>query len=115
MATSSWPLRRTDVARRRRLISLAFGCYLGTIALAGGPEAGVMVGDSDIDYRTAAAADVPIVMVSFGYGPAPQAMTRPCPVIDHFGELEPHLRRLLPASRGAKSGLIRPNPAADRA
>ena len=36
-------------------------------------------------------------------------------VIDHFGELEPHLRRLLPASPGAKSGLIRPNPAADRA
>jgi phosphoglycolate phosphatase len=88
---------------------------LGTIALAGGPQRAVMVGDSDVDYCTAMAAGVPIVFVSFGYGPPPPATTQPLAVIDHFDELEPHLRRLLPGSPYADSRLIRPNPASDRA
>jgi phosphoglycolate phosphatase len=88
---------------------------LRTIALAGGPQAAVMVGDSDVDYRTAASAGVPIVLVSFGYGPPPDAPTHVHSVIDHFDELEPHIPLLLPGSPRGESGPIRPNPAADRA
>jgi phosphoglycolate phosphatase len=76
----------------------------GVIKLAGGPSNAILVGDSDVDFRTAKAAGVPIVMASFGYGPPPPAAAKPDAVIDHFDELEPRL-----------SGLIRPNPAADRA
>ena len=44
---------------------------IGTIQLAGGPSSAVMVGDSEVDFMTAKAALVPIVMVRFGYGPPP--------------------------------------------
>jgi phosphoglycolate phosphatase len=88
---------------------------LGTIKLAGGPGAAVMVGDSDVDYRTAIAAGVPIVLASFGYGPPPDATTHPLAVINHFDELEPQLHRLVSAFPAQSYGLSRPNPAADRA
>jgi phosphoglycolate phosphatase len=88
---------------------------LGTIELAGGPNKAVLVGDSDVDYRTAMAAGVPIVLVSFGYGPPPDAANPAPAIIDHFDELAAHLRRLLPALSGVDSGPIRPNPASDRA
>jgi phosphoglycolate phosphatase len=73
---------------------------LGAIALAGGPAMAVMVGDSDIDYRTAKAAGVPIVLANFGYGPPPPAAARPDAAIDHFDELLPRLERLLQGSAG---------------
>jgi phosphoglycolate phosphatase len=51
---------------------------VGAIALAGGrPDIAVMVGDSYIDYLTARSAGLPIVMVSFGYGPRCQKGNTP--------------------------------------
>ena len=48
------------------------GHLTGTIALAGGdPSHALMIGDSEVDLRTAKAAGVPIVLVSFGYATAP--------------------------------------------
>jgi len=66
----------------------------GAIELASGPKTAVLVGDSEIDFLTARAARVPIVMVRFGYGPLPQDGSKPDAIIDHFGELLPHLRSL---------------------
>jgi len=73
------------------------GHLTGVIALAGGnPKRALMIGDSDVDFRTARAAGVPIVLVSFGYGPfdgfVPEAM------IDHFDELEARAAALLNGS-----------------
>jgi phosphoglycolate phosphatase len=87
---------------------------LGAISLAGGdPSRALMVGDSNVDFRTANAANVPIVLVSFGYGPAPQdgsALT-----IGHFAELEERARMLLTRlTEDRRSPVIGQNPAADR-
>jgi phosphoglycolate phosphatase len=44
------------------------GHLTGVIALAGGtPSRAIMVGDSEVDLKTAKAASVPMVLVSFGY------------------------------------------------
>ncbi len=59
-----------------------------TIHRAGGQvDDAVMVGDSVTDIRTAQAADIPVIAVTFGYSPTPVAVYRPTRVIDHFGEL----------------------------
>jgi phosphoglycolate phosphatase len=77
---------------------------IGAIELAGGPRTAVMVGDSDIDIMTAKAANVPIVLARFGYGPAPKDGPRPDAAIDHFEELLPHLHTLLEVrTRGRSS------------
>ena len=66
------------------------------IALAGGtPARAVMVGDSDIDIRTAKAASVPVILVSFGYTDAPLDHLAPDAVIDHFDELHARAAALL--------------------
>lgn len=66
------------------------------IALAGGtPSRAVMVGDSDIDIRTAKAASVPVILVSFGYTDAPLDHLAPDAVIDHFDELHVRAAALL--------------------
>ena len=66
------------------------------IALAGGmPSRAVMVGDSDIDIRTAKAASVPVILVSFGYTDAPLDHLAPDAVIDHFDELHARAAALL--------------------
>jgi phosphoglycolate phosphatase len=68
----------------------------GAIALAGGrPDIAIMVGDSNVDFATARAAGLPIVMVSFGYGPPLAEGAAPDCVIDHFSELEPRAEGLL--------------------
>ena len=60
----------------------------GMIAAAAGDTArALMVGDSDVDIRTARAAAVPVVFVSFGYG-APVGHEPPDDTIDHFDALE---------------------------
>ena len=65
------------------------GHLTGAIALAGGDSArALMVGDSDIDAQTAKAASVPIVLVSFGYGPTPSGTVEAEATIDHFDQLE---------------------------
>lgn len=60
----------------------------GTIARAGGrPEAAIMVGDSETDIRTAKAAKIPIVAVSFGYSIDPVASYGPDAIIDDYRNL----------------------------
>ncbi|HZP09690.1 HAD family hydrolase [Methyloceanibacter sp.] len=77
------------------------GHLTGAIRLAGGdPSRAVMIGDSDVDVRTAKAAKVPVVLVSFGYcGPPPSL--RPESVIDHFDQLDASLAALLASRRRA--------------
>ena len=59
----------------------------GVIAAAGGITArAIMVGDSEVDVRTANAAAIPIVFVRFGYGDVPAGLA-PDAVIDHFDAL----------------------------
>jgi len=60
----------------------------GTIARAGGrPDAAIMVGDSETDIRTAKAASIPIVAVTFGYSVDPVASFGPDVIIDDYREL----------------------------
>jgi phosphoglycolate phosphatase len=82
------------------------GHLTGTIALAGGkPTSAVMVGDSEIDLRTAKAAGVPVILVSFGYGAAPVDGLDPDSMIDHFDALQGCATSLLNglAARGVRS------------
>ena len=72
------------------------GHLTGTIALAGGdPSRAIMVGDSEVDLRTARAASVPAILVSFGYAASPLDGVAPAAVIDHFDELEARAAALL--------------------
>ena len=80
------------------------GHLTGVIALAGGDlSRSVMIGDSDIDLRTAKAAAVPAILVRFGYGASPVDGFAPEAVIDHFDELDGHAARLLNGDAGAPS------------
>jgi phosphoglycolate phosphatase len=59
-----------------------------TIRLVGGDQQlAVMVGDSEVDIRTARAAGVPIVAVEFGYSPLPVRDLGADVVIDRFDDL----------------------------
>jgi len=59
-----------------------------TIAAAGGDQrSSVMVGDSDVDVRTARAAGVPVVAVGFGYSPLPARELGADIVIHRFDDL----------------------------
>jgi phosphoglycolate phosphatase len=82
------------------------GHLTGAIRMAGGePSRAVMVGDSDVDVRTAKAASVPVVLVSFGYAGPPPSGAPPEAVIDHFDKLHGSLASLLrgTASRRTRS------------
>lgn len=64
------------------------GHLIETIRCAGGdPRLAVMVGDSDVDIRTAKAAGIPVVAVSFGYSAVSVRNLGPDRVIDHFDAL----------------------------
>ena len=66
------------------------------IALAGGaPTRAIMVGDSDVDLRTAKDASVPSILVSFGYAPRALDEFAPAAIIDHFDELIPSIDVIL--------------------
>lgn len=68
---------------------------LDTIAALGGrKESAVLVGDSETDVSTARAANVPIIVVSFGYTETPAQELGADIVIDHFDMLEQALRTL---------------------
>jgi phosphoglycolate phosphatase len=72
------------------------GHLTGVIALAGGkPSRALMVGDSEVDLRTARSASVPVILVSFGYAPFPLDGFAPEAVIDHFDELRARAATLL--------------------
>jgi phosphoglycolate phosphatase len=69
---------------------------LETVARLGGdPARAVMVGDSETDAKTAKAARIPFIAVSFGYRNCAIEELGADAVIDHFDELIPALRRLL--------------------
>lgn len=66
-----------------------------TIAgLGGNPSNAVLIGDSETDVKTARAANVPVIVVSFGYTEIPPHDLGADAVIDHFDALEQTLKRL---------------------
>ena len=66
-----------------------------TIALAGGrADAAVMVGDSETDIKTAKAAQIPVIGVTFGYSDRPIAELGADCLIDHYDELAGALESL---------------------
>ena len=68
---------------------------LDTIAALGGdPANAVLIGDSETDVKTARAAKVPVVVVSFGYTEIPPHELGADAVIDHFDALEQALKTL---------------------
>ncbi len=68
----------------------------GAIELAGGAlEGAIMIGDSATDIKTAKAAAVPSVAVSFGYTEIHPAELGADALIDHYDELQPALAKLL--------------------
>ena len=69
---------------------------LDTIRQAGGtPERTVYLGDSITDVKTAKAANIPCVLVSFGYTNQPVESLGGDVVIDHFDELDSVVEQLL--------------------
>jgi phosphoglycolate phosphatase len=54
-----------------------------------------MVGDSEVDIATAAAAKVPSIGVTFGYTPRPVRELGPGAVIDHYREFPAALEKVL--------------------
>lgn len=62
---------------------------LDTVAKLGGdPANAVMIGDSETDVKTARAAAIPIVLVSFGYTEIPVEQLGGDVIIDHFDALD---------------------------
>jgi len=68
-------------------------------ALDGDLDRTVMVGDSATDLNAARDADVPVVLVSFGYTPIPARDLGADAVIDHFGDLTKVLPQVLDRQR----------------
>jgi phosphoglycolate phosphatase len=59
-----------------------------TVAAAGGTmQRTIMIGDSNIDIRTARASGVPIIAVEFGYSERQVAEFAPDRTISHFAQL----------------------------
>lgn len=68
----------------------------GTVARAGGrPETSIMIGDSETDIKTAKAAQIPIVAVSFGYSVDPVASFGPDAIIDDYRHLTGAIEKFL--------------------
>ncbi len=68
----------------------------GAIRLAGGdPACAVMVGDSEVDVKTAKAAQIPVIGVTFGYTHVPVPDLAPDAVIDDYREFRAALGRIL--------------------
>jgi len=79
------------------------GHLIQVIAQAGGePSRAVMVGDSDVDIRTAKDASVPSILVSFGYAREALGELVPDAVISHFDELVPSAASILGASHAIR-------------
>lgn len=65
------------------------GHLIGTIILAdGNPGRAVLVGDSEVDVKTAKQAGIPVVGCSFGYSPEPLEQFEPDAVISDYGGLQ---------------------------
>lgn len=67
-----------------------------TIEQAGGmPDHSVFLGDSITDVKTAKAADIPCILVSFGYTVEPVTSLGGDLIIDHFDELDAAIAKVL--------------------
>jgi phosphoglycolate phosphatase len=64
--------------------------------LGGDRARAVLIGDSETDAKTAKAAGVPCILVSFGYTEIPVAQLGGDVVIDSFGELPAAIARVFP-------------------
>jgi phosphoglycolate phosphatase len=83
------------------------GHLTSVIGLAGGdPTRAVMIGDSDVDVRTAKAASVPVILVNFGYAIDKVEGERPEAVIDHFDQLYASLSALLGGTSRRRGGSL---------
>ncbi|NOT41187.1 MAG: phosphoglycolate phosphatase [Alphaproteobacteria bacterium] len=82
LGADSRPYRKPDP---RHLLDTISG-------LGGDPKNAVLVGDSETDVKTARAANVPVVVVSFGYTEIPPSDLGADAVIDHFDALEQALK-----------------------
>jgi phosphoglycolate phosphatase len=60
-----------------------------------GGGAALMIGDSATDVATARAANVPVILVSFGYTPEPATTLGGDIVVDHFADIPAAAKRLL--------------------
>ncbi|HVM96857.1 MAG TPA: phosphoglycolate phosphatase [Candidatus Acidoferrales bacterium] len=68
---------------------------LDTVAKLGGdPKNAVMVGDSETDVKTAQAANIPVILVSFGYTEIPVRQLGGDVIIDHFDALDAAIAKL---------------------
>jgi phosphoglycolate phosphatase len=64
--------------------------------LGGERSSAVLIGDSETDVKTARAAGVPVILVSFGYTEIPVADLHGDCVIDDFSQLKSAIDRLVP-------------------
>ena len=72
------------------------GHLLGTIIIAqGNLDRSIMIGDSKTDIDTARAAGMPFIGVSFGYSDVPMAALKPDVLIDHWGEFDDALKKIV--------------------
>ena len=72
------------------------GHYLGTVEKAGGsPASSVMIGDSATDVKTARAAGVPVIGVTFGYTDVPVSELGCDAIISHYDEFPSALETVL--------------------
>lgn len=68
---------------------------LGTIEMAGGnTNKAIMVGDSETDTKTAKAADIPVIGVTFGYTQIAMKDLKPTKLVSHFNEMKPIIDQL---------------------
>ncbi|MFS8048702.1 HAD family hydrolase [Rhizobium sp. BR 314] len=56
-------------------------------AVSGDIKRSIMIGDAEPDARSARSADVPLILVSFGYSETPVSVLAPDVLLDQFGDL----------------------------
>ena len=86
---------RHEVERFDDRRGVACGADMQGHATGGQPERAIMVGDSEVDIATAAAAGVPSIGVSFGYTRVPVRDLNPTVAIDDYREFMPALEQVL--------------------
>lgn len=88
LGADSLPVHKPDPAHLTQTIA----------RLKGDENRAVMVGDSITDIKTAKAAGIPVIAVSFGYSAEPIASLGADVLIDHYREFLPALEKLHPAA-----------------
>jgi phosphoglycolate phosphatase len=64
-------------------------------ALKGRRERAILIGDSQVDVAAARAADIPVIVMSYGYTPVPVAELGADAVVDDFTALPEVISRLV--------------------